>query len=503
MKNSIRITTLSIFLVFINFDCIAQLPLGSATLDLTLQCVGGTSNRAGIAYNPNQQLYYSVNAGSGSYPIETFSSSGTQVASIASGYSYRGFWWNPNNNTAEGKVIGAGGIVQQNLDVNFYPLGTGNLIVAGSGPDMQSCGDYDWVDDEILYYFNGSVYRYDRTTHSLISSVAVTGLPASVANLNSNTAAYTNVSGMEVGLYDGVNKAFYFVNKLTGAYVSSCQLPITAPTSNSFQMGFENGYLWLFNTTSLQWEGYGAVSACTNTSNSITESACASYTSPSGNYVWTTSNIYQDTLPNVEGCDSILTIDLTVHAIPNHTIDSTICVGDSIVINGTSYNTTVTGATETFTNVGPFGCDSIVTLNLTVEDLPVVSLTGNILSGCIPLLVNFTNTSTSTSGLGLCNWDFGDGNIDVDCGIVSNTYLNSGLYTVTLTTTSNSGCVSSITYSDFVLADGCASLEELKTEPKILLKIVDLTGREVTPQKNKVLIYMYTDGTTERVFEFE
>lgn len=46
-------------------------------------------------------------------------------------------------------------------------------------------------------------------------------------------------------------------------------------------------------------------------------------------------------------------------------------------------------------------------------------------------------------------------------------------------------------------------LHTMSKTPKELIKIVDLMGREVTPQKNKVLIYVYSDGTTERVFDFE
>lgn len=46
-------------------------------------------------------------------------------------------------------------------------------------------------------------------------------------------------------------------------------------------------------------------------------------------------------------------------------------------------------------------------------------------------------------------------------------------------------------------------IEELSIGEKELFKIVDLIGRETTPKKNKVLIYVYSDGTTERVFEFE
>lgn len=46
-------------------------------------------------------------------------------------------------------------------------------------------------------------------------------------------------------------------------------------------------------------------------------------------------------------------------------------------------------------------------------------------------------------------------------------------------------------------------IDELNQENKELIKIVDLMGREVPYEKNKVLIYVYSDGTTERVFEFE
>ena len=51
---------------------------------------------------------------------------------------------------------------------------------------------------------------------------------------------------------------------------------------------------------------------CYPTYSSITETACGNYTSPSGNYTWDESNTYVDTIPNAFGCDSIITIDLTI-----------------------------------------------------------------------------------------------------------------------------------------------------------------------------------------------
>ncbi len=54
---------------------------------------------------------------------------------------------------------------------------------------------------------------------------------------------------------------------------------------------------------------------CFNTTATISPSACDSYTSPSGNYVWTNSNTYMDTISNIAGCDSIITINLTINVV--------------------------------------------------------------------------------------------------------------------------------------------------------------------------------------------
>ncbi len=56
----------------------------------------------------------------------------------------------------------------------------------------------------------------------------------------------------------------------------------------------------------------------THSTSNITETACFSYTSPSGN-VWTTSGVYPDTIPNATGCDSLMFIDLTIT-----TVDTTV-----------------------------------------------------------------------------------------------------------------------------------------------------------------------------------
>ncbi|MBL4585669.1 MAG: T9SS type A sorting domain-containing protein [Flavobacteriales bacterium] len=114
---------------------------------------------------------------------------------------------------------------------------------------------------------------------------------------------------------------------------------------------------------------------CFPTTFSITETVCASYTSPSGNYTWTTSDIYTDTIPNAAGCDSVVTINLTVIPPLVGTHNETVCDGGSIIVNGTTYNAGNLTGTEVFANIGTYNCDSTVTVTLTIESAIDVTVT--------------------------------------------------------------------------------------------------------------------------------
>lgn len=76
------------------------------------------------------------------------------------------------------------------------------------------------------------------------------------------------------------------------------------------------------------------------------------------------TNTYFDTIPNIAGCDSILTLNLTVNNNTFSTIDTTICETNlPFIWLGNSYLTTNT-YNDTIPNNA--GCDSIMTLNLVV-----------------------------------------------------------------------------------------------------------------------------------------
>jgi len=57
--------------------------------------------------------------------------------------------------------------------------------------------------------------------------------------------------------------------------------------------------------------------------------------------------------------------------------------------------------------------------------------------------------------------------------------------------------------STFINCTDVASIKELNNPTKELIKIIDLLGNETEYKPNTVLIYLYSDGSTEKVFKVE
>ncbi|MDP2387637.1 MAG: LamG-like jellyroll fold domain-containing protein [Bacteroidota bacterium] len=118
------------------------------------------------------------------------------------------------------------------------------------------------------------------------------------------------------------------------------------------------------------------------TYNTVSVTACGSYLSPAGN-IYSTDGVYTDTLVNLGGCDSILTINLTVVQPSSATLLATAC--DSYTApSGAVFNANGTYM-DTIPNVA--GCDSVITINLTVLQ-----------SSSASLLVNSCGSYTAPSG---------------------------------------------------------------------------------------------------------
>lgn len=168
-------------------------------------------------------------------------------------------------------------------------------------------------------------------------------------------------------------------------------------------------------------------------------------------YQWNGQSInnagqYQAQFTNALGCDSIAVLDLTVYNVQTSTTNVQICENQAPYYwNGLSLTSS---GTSTITLTSAQGCDSIATLNLTVNPMPSVAFTANIEGGCAPIQVIFTSTNSTANST--CQWNLGNGVILTQCGSVTGTYNTFGCYDVSLQVTSANGCVSSLTQDDLI-----------------------------------------------------
>ncbi len=106
--------------------------------------------------------------------------------------------------------------------------------------------------------------------------------------------------------------------------------------------------------------------------------------------------------------------------------------------------------------ISSFGCEDSISKISVVNPNPVVIFSTPDTIGCEPLCVNFQNLSTIATGFNASRiWNFGDGNASsillnpVHCYHNDSVYLPNS-FNVTLTVTSDSGCVSTLSKNNFI-----------------------------------------------------
>jgi hypothetical protein len=146
---------------------------------------------------------------------------------------------------------------------------------------------------------------------------------------------------------------------------------------------------------------------CQPVQTSQSEITCNNYTWAANGQTYTQSGSYNVVLTNSSGCDSIVTLNLTIN--PSSMGDESISSCDSFLwnANGTTY--TLSG-TYTAILINTYGCDSLATLNLTIQN-----------SSDTTLLLSAIDSYT----------------------LNNQTYTQNGIYTQVLT--NSNGCDSTIT----------------------------------------------------------
>lgn len=280
----------------------------------------------------------------------------------ATGYTYNTkIWVDWNNN---GSFLDAGEEMYTGVSTNANPttLNTSFTIPANAtaGTHRMRIGGCDIATPIPCY--TGSWGTYEDYSLNILPSCS----PISIVNPGSQSvcSSYSLPAIAEVtpsgnadlimNYYDGPNG--------TGNIVSG---PITS-------------------TQTIYAFGTAALGACTDdevftitvnfpNSGIDVQHACGPYTWINGVTYTSSNNTATHTLTNAAGCDSTVTLNLTMGA-PNTGVDVQHACGPYTWIDGVTYSANNNTASHTLTNVS--GCDSIVTLNLTVASASI-SANGN------------------------------------------------------------------------------------------------------------------------------
>lgn len=91
----------------------------------------------------------------------------------------------------------------------------------------------------------------------------------------------------------------------------------------------------------------------------------------------------QEIIPNgaLNGCDSIINVDLAFSTSVTEDIQLELCEGESLIVNGNTYDQNNPTGTETIPNGSVFGCDSIITVALSYYIAETTEIIGDFCIG--------------------------------------------------------------------------------------------------------------------------
>jgi PKD repeat protein len=146
---------------------------------------------------------------------------------------------------------------------------------------------------------------------------------------------------------------------------------------------------------------------------------------------------------------------------------------------------------------GANGCQGSTTMtNLITLVAPTASFTADVTEGCDPLDVQFTSTSTSTNPIATWFWTFGDGTTFNGQNPPVHTYPI-GTFDVSLTITTQSGCVGTDTIVDFIEVGHIDAVNfTIDQTPECAKTPIDFTNLSVisTPHDPNEVTYQWDFG---------
>ena len=309
----------------------------------------------------------------GSVAISTGESCNEKIMTATPESCYRFVAWNDGNTNNPRTIrVTQDTTLIANFERVVYTQEISHAICEGTtytenGFNVSEAGTYT----QNLQTFNGcdSVVTLTLT----VNTVANTNLTAAICEGSVYTENGFNVS--EAGTYtqnlqtvngcDSIVTLTLTVNPVASTTFTAAICEGSAYTENGFNVSEAGTYTQNLQTI----DGCDSIVTLNLTVNpvastNLTAAICDGTTYTENGFNVSEVGTYTQTLQTVNGCDSIVTLTLTVNPAYNIMIDASINEGETYEENGFSESE---AGTYVHTLQSEFGCDSVITLNLTVN----------------------------------------------------------------------------------------------------------------------------------------
>ncbi|HTA26865.1 MAG TPA: PKD domain-containing protein, partial [Bacteroidia bacterium] len=310
-------------------------------------------------------------------------------------------------------------------------------------------------------------------TQPILLTTSLTSTNVSCFGGNNGSATSTNTGGTTPYAYRWSNAQL----TANASNLSAGSYTLTVTDANGCTA---SAAATITEPTKLTVNASGPQSVCSGAPATLISSATGGTTpytyswSPAGGTSATTTTnpvsttTYSITITDANGCTAITTVFVSVDAPLTLSVTgkNSVCPGGTISLtaagaggdgiysyvwlpsNSTTQTVSFSPTKDTTVTVKlTDGCGSSmvsVTIPIIVDPLPKISLSSDIYTGCIPLCIQFRNMTTISSGRVFeWGWSFGNGDSS-NAPYPLYCYKDTGVHSVSLTATSDSGCSSTL-----------------------------------------------------------
>ena len=252
--------------------------------------------------------------------------------------------------------------------------------------NAEACTEYAWADSVFtLSTIHSHVFPAANGCDSVVTMTLVINEPVytdlydTVSDCSDPLYAYTLPWGENVqhtGIYnDTLQSALTQCDSIVRFHLQWCAEPLCIDTV-TFSVSDCESYVWegqTYNTTGTYYRHYRLDNGCDSVSQLrltikpkaqyvIDMAACDSLYWSNTDTWYYESGFYYDTVPALNGCDSVVVLHAVIGKAAEQTIDRESC--DALTINGETFSESGTYVQHLTTVTG---CDSTLTINLTIK----------------------------------------------------------------------------------------------------------------------------------------